>query len=334
MGLLNGKVAAITGAGGGIGRAHALLFAAEGAHVVVNDVGGTRDGSGTGQSMADRVVEEIRAAGGDAIADYGDVAEPDGADGLVRRAVDSFGKLDILVNNAGILRDKTLRKMTLEQWDAVVKVHLRGSFLCMQAAIEHMAERNQGGRIINTSSVSGLMGNFGQANYSAAKAGIYGLTMTAAIELKKHRITVNALAPVALTRMTEDLPMMAAMPNASESAVARVRGPGGAVSRLGAGRRHHRRRAGRRGQADVRLPHDPDAGGRAARPGRLERRRDPRPLVGDLGPQVRARKAKRPAGRAIPFASFAVRSARSGRTPCSPERAGWSANRVLAATCR
>jgi len=216
MGLLNGKVAAITGAGGGIGRAHALLFAAEGARVVVNDVGGTRDGSGTGQSMADRVVEEIRAAGGEAAADYGDVSEPDGADGLVRRAIDSFGVLDVLVNNAGILRDKTLRNMTLEQWDAVVKVHLRGSFLCTKAAVEHMAQRNQGGRIINTTSVSGLMGNFGQANYSAAKAGIYGLTMTAAIELKKHRITVNALAPVALTRMTEDLPMMAAMPNASD----------------------------------------------------------------------------------------------------------------------
>ena len=216
MGLLNGTVAAITGAGGGIGRAHALLFAAEGARVVVNDVGGTRDGAGTGPSMADRVVQEIRAAGGEAAADYGDVSEPDGADGLVRRAIDSFGVLDVLVNNAGILRDKTLRNMTLEQWDAVVKVHLRGSFLCTKAAVEHMAQRNQGGRIINTTSVSGLMGNFGQANYSAAKAGIYGLTMTAAIELKKHRITVNALAPVALTRMTEDLPMMAAMPNASD----------------------------------------------------------------------------------------------------------------------
>jgi NAD(P)-dependent dehydrogenase (short-subunit alcohol dehydrogenase family) len=216
MGLLNGKVAAITGAGGGIGRAHALLFAAEGAHVVVNDLGGTRDGSGGNQSMADRVVEEIRAAGGQAVGDYGDVSEPQGADGLVRRAVDSFGKLDILVNNAGILRDKSLRKMTVDQWDSVVKVHLRGSFLCTKAAVDHMTERNHGGRIINTTSVSGLMGNFGQANYSAAKAGIYGLTMTSAIELKKHRITVNALAPVALTRMTEDLPMMAAMPNALE----------------------------------------------------------------------------------------------------------------------
>jgi NAD(P)-dependent dehydrogenase (short-subunit alcohol dehydrogenase family) len=216
MGLLNGKVAAITGAGGGIGRAHALLFAAEGAHVVVNDLGGARDGGGGGHAMADQVVEEIRAAGGSAIADYGDVSEPEGAQGLVRRAVDSFGKLDILVNNAGILRDKSLRKMTVDQWDDVVKVHLRGTFLCAQVASAHMADRNQGGRIINTSSVSGLMGNFGQANYSAAKAGIYGFTMTCAIELRKHRITVNALAPVALTRMTEDLPMMAAMPDAPE----------------------------------------------------------------------------------------------------------------------
>ena len=214
MGLLNGKVAAITGAGGGIGRAHALLFAAEGARVVVNDLGGTLDGSGAGHAMADRVVDEIRAAGGDAAADHGDVSEPAGAEGLVRRAVDSFGKLDVLVNNAGILRDKSIRKMTVDQWDLVIKVHLRGSFLCTQAAAAHMADRNQGGRIINTTSVSGLMGNFGQANYSAAKAGIYGLTMTAAIELKKHRITVNALAPVALTRMTEGLPMMVAMPNA------------------------------------------------------------------------------------------------------------------------
>ena len=216
MGLLNGKVAAVTGAGGGIGRAHALLFAAEGAQVVVNDLGGARDGAGSAHTMADQVVDEIRAAGGQATADHGDVSEPDGAAGLVRRAIDSFGKLDILVNNAGILWDKSLRKMTVDQWDRVVKVHLRGTFLCTQAAAAHMADRNHGGRIINTTSVSGLMGNFGQANYSAAKAGIYGFTMTAAIELRKHRITVNALAPVALTRMTEDLPMMAAMPNAAD----------------------------------------------------------------------------------------------------------------------
>ena len=214
MQLLRGKVAAITGAGGGIGRAHALLFASHGAHVVVNDTGGARDGSGAGGAMADHVVEEIRRAGGSATADHADVSDPDGASALVARAIDAFGKLDVLVNNAGILRDKTLAKMTVEQWDAVVKVHLRGTFLCTQAAAAHMAGRGEGGRIINTTSVSGLMGNFGQANYAAAKAGIYGFTMTAAIELRKHRITVNALAPVALTRMTEDLPMMAAMPDA------------------------------------------------------------------------------------------------------------------------
>jgi len=216
MGLLDGKVAAITGAGGGIGRAHALLFAREGARVIVNDLGGARDGSGTGSSMADQVVAEIEAAGGEAIASYQDVADPDGARGIIQAAVDQFGKLDVMVNNAGILRDKTLHKMTVEMWDAVIHVHLKGSFLCTQAAAIHMRDRNEGGRIINTTSVSGLMGNFGQANYSAAKAGIYGLTRTAAIELKKYKITVNALAPVALTRMTEDLPMMQAMPNAND----------------------------------------------------------------------------------------------------------------------
>ena len=216
MALLGGKVAVITGAGGGIGRAHALAFARQGARVVVNDVGGARDGTGGDRQMAEAVVEEIRAGGGEAVADHSDVSEPDGARTLIARARSAFGGLDVLVNNAGILRDKTLRKMTVEQWDAVIKVHLRGTFLCTQAAATSMVDRNQGGRIINTTSVSGLMGNFGQANYAAAKAGIYGLTMTAAIELKKHGITVNALAPVALTRMTEDLPMMAAMPNASE----------------------------------------------------------------------------------------------------------------------
>lgn len=216
MTLLGGKVAVITGSGGGIGRAHALAFAREGARVVVNDVGGARDGTGGDRHMAEAVVEEIRHGGGEAVADHSDVSEPDGARALIERARSCFGGIDVLVNNAGILRDKTLRKMSVEQWDAVIKVHLRGTFLCTQAAASLMVDRNQGGRIINTTSVSGLMGNFGQANYAAAKAGIYGLTMTAAIELKKHRITVNALAPVALTRMTEDLPMMAAMPNAAE----------------------------------------------------------------------------------------------------------------------
>ena len=214
--LLQGKVAAITGSGGGIGRSHALLFARHGARVVVNDVGGARDGTGGGSAMADQVVSEIRAAGGEAVADHGDIAEPAGAEGLVRRAVESFGQLDILVNNAGILRDKTLRKMTVEQWDAVIRVHLRGTFLCTQAAVHHLTDRGAPGRIINTTSVSGLKGNFGQANYAAAKAGIVGFTLTAALELEKYRITVNAIAPIAHTRMTEDLPMMSAMPDAAD----------------------------------------------------------------------------------------------------------------------
>ncbi len=216
MGLLDGKVAAITGAGGGIGRAHALLFAKEGAKVVVNDLGGARDGTGSGHTMAEKVVDEIRAAGGQAAPSYDDVGERAGADNIVKTALDAFGQLDILVNNAGILRDKTLLKMEDAMFDLVVKIHLRGTYLCMQAAAKHMAERGKGGRIINTSSVSGLIGNFGQANYSAAKAGIYGLTRTASMELKKYAITVNALAPVAVTRLTEDLPMVKMLPNAQE----------------------------------------------------------------------------------------------------------------------
>jgi NAD(P)-dependent dehydrogenase (short-subunit alcohol dehydrogenase family) len=211
MGLLDGRVAAITGAGNGIGRAEALLFAREGAQVVVNDLGGARDGTGSEEAVADQVVEEIRQAGGVAVANYADVGDPEGARSVVDHAVDRFGKLDIIVNNAGILRDKTLHKMDLEMWDEVIRVHLRGTFLCSQAAARHMRDRGEGGRIINTTSVSGLLGNFGQSNYAAAKAGIYGLTRTAALELKKHKIPVNALAPVALTRMTEDLPMMQAM---------------------------------------------------------------------------------------------------------------------------
>ena len=216
MGLLDGKVAAITGAGGGIGRAHALLFAREGAKIVVNDLGGARDGTGRGNTMAEQVVAEIKAAGGQAVPNYDDVSERAGAEGIVKSAVDAFGQLDILVNNAGILRDKTMLKMDDAMFDLVVKVHLRGTYLCTQAAGKHMAERNKGGRIVNTTSVSGLMGNFGQANYSAAKAGIYGFTRTCSMELKKYNITVNALAPVAVTRLTEDLPMIQAMPNAKD----------------------------------------------------------------------------------------------------------------------
>jgi NAD(P)-dependent dehydrogenase (short-subunit alcohol dehydrogenase family) len=207
MGQLDGKVAIITGAGGGIGRAEALLFASEGARVVVNDVGGARDGSGEDRSRAETVVEEVRAAGGQAVANHDSVTSREGAERIVAAAVEAFGRLDILVNNAGILRDKTLLKTTEEMWRAVLAVHLDGTFFCTQAAARRLVEQGEGGRIVNTTSVSGMLGNFGQSNYAAAKAGIYGLTRTAAIELQKHRITVNALAPIAKTRMTEDLPM-------------------------------------------------------------------------------------------------------------------------------
>jgi NAD(P)-dependent dehydrogenase (short-subunit alcohol dehydrogenase family) len=206
MGLLDEKVAIITGAGGGIGRAEALLFAREGAAVVVNDVGGARDGTGTSESPAAQVVDEIRAAGGKAVASFDSVATADGAARIVKAAVDAFGRVDVLVNNAGILRDKSLLKMDEAMFDDVIAVHLRGTFLCTQAVARHLVAQGGGGRIVNTTSVSGMIGNFGQANYAAAKAGIYGLTRTAAIELQKHRITVNAIAPIAKTRMTEDLP--------------------------------------------------------------------------------------------------------------------------------
>jgi NAD(P)-dependent dehydrogenase (short-subunit alcohol dehydrogenase family) len=211
MGLLDGKVAVITGAGGGIGRAEALLFAKEGAKVVVNDLGGARDGSGQSTNLADQVVKEIKEAGGTAVASYDSVASVAGAEGIVKTAIETFGGLDIFVNNAGILRDKTLLKMDEPMWDIVISVHLKGTFLCTQAAARQMISQGGGGRIVNTTSLSGMLGNFGQANYAAAKAGIYGFMRTAAIELQKHRITVNAIAPIAKTRMTEDLPMMQGM---------------------------------------------------------------------------------------------------------------------------
>jgi NAD(P)-dependent dehydrogenase (short-subunit alcohol dehydrogenase family) len=210
MGLLDGKVAIVTGAGGGIGRAHARLFAREGAKVVVNDVGGSREGTGVDagtSNPANQVVEEIRAAGGAAVANHDSVATAQGAAAIVKAAVDTYGRVDILVNNAGILRDKSFLKMDEAMWDAVVEVHLKGTFLCSQVFAKQIVAQGGGGRVVNTTSVSGMLGNFGQANYSAAKAGIYGLTRTMSIELQKHRITVNAIAPIAKTRMTEDLPM-------------------------------------------------------------------------------------------------------------------------------
>lgn len=205
MGLLEGKVAVITGGGNGIGRAHCHLFAREGAKVVVNDPGGSRDGSGS-DDAADAVVKEIQDAGGEAVANKDAVGSFESAEKIVQSAVDAFGRLDVFVNNAGILRDRTILKMSPEEWQSVVDVHLNGTFTCLQAAARQMVEQGGGGRIINTSSSSGLLGNFGQSNYGAAKAGVYALTRIAAWELAKHGITVNALAPAALTRMTEDLP--------------------------------------------------------------------------------------------------------------------------------
>lgn len=203
MKLLEGKVAIVTGAGGGLGRSHALALAAEGASVVVNDPGVARDGSGGTSKTADGVVAEIVNAGGKAVASHDSVA--DGGDRIAKTAVDAFGRIDILVNNAGILRDKTIQNMTDEMWDLVIAVHLRGTFQCTRAVAKVMKEKGTGGRIINTTSVAGLKGNFGQSNYSAAKAGIYGFTLTAAMELAKDGITVNAIAPIAKTRMTEEI---------------------------------------------------------------------------------------------------------------------------------
>jgi NAD(P)-dependent dehydrogenase (short-subunit alcohol dehydrogenase family) len=208
MGMLDGKVAIITGAGGGIGREHALLFAKEGAKVVVNDLGSDRHGGGKGAELADKTVADIKAKGGEAVANYDSVATREGADGLVWSALSKFKKLDIVVNNAGILRDKTLVNMSEADFNLVIDVHLKGTFLVTQAAARLFKTQGKGGRIINTTSMSGLLGNFGQANYASAKGGIYSLTRTAAMELQRDGVTVNAIAPVALTRMTSDLSMM------------------------------------------------------------------------------------------------------------------------------
>ena len=205
MGLLDGKVAIITGAGGGIGREHALAMAKEGAAIVVNDLGGARDGAGSGSAMADGVVDEIKALGGEAVANYDNVATVEGGEAILKTALDAFDHVDILVNNAGILRDRSFANTTEDLWDPVIAVHLKGTYCVTRPVFLHMKERAAGGVIINTSSTSGLNGNFGQCNYGAAKAGIAGFTRCLAIEGKKYGIRAFILAPVALTRLTEDL---------------------------------------------------------------------------------------------------------------------------------
>jgi NAD(P)-dependent dehydrogenase (short-subunit alcohol dehydrogenase family) len=198
------RVAIVTGAGGGLGRSHALALAARGVKVVVNDLGGSVDGTGSGSAMADAVVAEIKAAGGDAIANGANVTNQEEVDAMVAQAIEAFGHVDILVNNAGILRDKSFSKMTMSDWDLVVAVHLKGSATCTKAVWNHMKERGYG-RIVMTTSSSGMYGNFGQTNYGAAKAGLSGFMRSLCLEGAKYNIRVNTLSPTARSRMTENL---------------------------------------------------------------------------------------------------------------------------------
>lgn len=207
-GICAGRTVIITGAGRGIGRAHALAFAAAGAKVVVNDIGTSLSGESTAETPAEQVVSEIRAAGGEAVANGDDVASWDGSQRLIQQAVDTFGGLDVLVNNAGFVRDRMLVNLAEDEWDSVVRVHLKGHFATMRHAAAYWRSESKAGRpvdarIINTSSGAGLQGSVGQGNYGAAKAGIAGLTLTAAAEFGRYGVTVNAIAPSARTRMTE-----------------------------------------------------------------------------------------------------------------------------------
>jgi NAD(P)-dependent dehydrogenase (short-subunit alcohol dehydrogenase family) len=209
-GICQGRVCIVTGAGRGLGREYALSLAHHGAQVVANDLGGARDGTGADTGPATEVVEEIRSSGGEAVANTDDISSWDGAARLIQQAIDTFGRLDVLVNNAGILRDRMIFSMTEEEWDAVIRVHLKGTFAPSHHAAVYWRERSKGGetneaRLINTTSVSGLYANPGQTNYGAAKAGIAAFTQIAAQELSRYGVTVNAIAPGALTRLTGDL---------------------------------------------------------------------------------------------------------------------------------
>ena len=208
--LCEDRVAIVTGAGRGIGREYALMLAEHGAKVIVNDLGGTRDGSGSDLGPAEEVVQEIEKAGGSAIANGADVSDFQDAKAMIQQAIDTYGRLDVLVNNAGILRDRMLVNMEEHEWDAVIKVHLKGTYAPAHHAAQYWRQMSKAGtpvdaRLINTSSVSGIYGNIGQTNYGAAKAGIASFTVIAARELKRYGVTVNCIAPGALTRLTEDL---------------------------------------------------------------------------------------------------------------------------------
>jgi NAD(P)-dependent dehydrogenase (short-subunit alcohol dehydrogenase family) len=221
MGALEGRVAVITGSGRGLGREHALLFAREGAKVVINDVGGGIDGSGDDRTPAQQVVDEIEAMGGEAVANADNVADWEGGQRLIQTAIDAFGDLHVLVNNAGILRDRVLVNMTEDEWDAVIHVHLKGHFVPTRWAAAYWREQTKAGReikanVVNTSSTSGLIGNPGQTNYGAAKAGIAAFSVIAAQELGRYGVRVNAIAPAARTRMTEATPGLSDVVKAPE----------------------------------------------------------------------------------------------------------------------
>ncbi len=225
MGALEGRVAIITGAGRGIGREHALLFAAEGAKVVVNDLGGNADGTGGDKTPAEEVVHEIEKMGGEAIANGDNVASWEGGQRMVNSAIEAFGKLDILVNNAGILRDRVLVNMTEEEWDAVIAVHLKGHFVPTRWAAAYWREQVKAGNtitanVVNTSSTSGLLSNPGQTNYGAAKSGIATFTQIAAKELSRYGVKVNCIAPAARTRLTEATPGLGDIIKAPDDAAA------------------------------------------------------------------------------------------------------------------